>query len=236
MSALHDHMPEDGTSHPLPGTRPMAPGDWLRRDERFAEQMAERDDLVLNHRNAVIACLPEAEAAASELLAEVCAEIGADGESFTRADGVVVSLDASDPLGTLGRLVQEDFAIMTRGPEEHVLSGGVICFPSRWTLAEKVGKPLTRIHVPVAVYDAQIAKRVQRLFDGVQVERPIVRWNHLPYSTEVLHNPAPEPAVPYEPDTRESRTPFLRKERQVIKRLPKTRAVVFSIHTWITRG
>ena len=52
---LHDSMPADAVSHPLPGTRPLAAGDWLRRDERFAEQMALRDELVLHRREDVIA-------------------------------------------------------------------------------------------------------------------------------------------------------------------------------------
>ncbi|MEC7763462.1 MAG: DUF3445 domain-containing protein [Pseudomonadota bacterium] len=229
---LHDAMPPDAIAHPLPGTRPLAPGDWLRRDERFATQMALRDDLIANRRAAVIDLRPEAREAADELLARVMDEVGTGGDSYARPDGVTVPLDRADPLATLGRLCQEDFAIMLAGEAEHWLAGGVICFPSRWTLAQKMGRPLTAIHTPVPQYDDGIARRVQRLFDGVRVEQPIVRWNHIPYLVDELHNPQPEftvvgPEVP---------RPFLRRERQVLVRLPETRAVVFSIHTYLVRA
>ena len=50
------------------------------------------------------------------------------------------------------------------GAAEHILTGAVLCFPSSWTLSEKLGKPLLRIHMPVASYDSQMGARVQRMF------------------------------------------------------------------------
>lgn len=229
---LHDSMPPDAVAHPLPGTRPLAPGDWLRRDERYDEQMALRDRLIEEKRHDVIALLPEGDGPARELLELVCRELGLTDDTYVRPDGVSVRIDLSDPLATLGRLCQEDFAIMVAGEAEHWLAGGVICFPSRWTLSQKMGRPLTAIHTPVPQYDEGIARRVQRLFDGVRVGQPLVRWNHIPYLVDELHNPQPEfttvgPEVP---------RPFLRRERQVLVRLPETRAVVFSIHTYLVRA
>mgnify|MGYP000159100885 FL=1 len=229
---LHDSMPADAVSHPLPGTRPLAAGDWLRRDERFAEQMALRDELVLHRREDVIALRPEGEAPAREVLEVVCHELGITADTYDRPDGVTVTVDKSDPLATLGRLCQEDFAIMVAGEAEHWLAGGVICFPSRWTLAQKIGRPLTAIHTPVEAYDDGMAKRVQRLFDCVRVGQPLVRWNNLSYLVGDLHNPKPEftPEPPGEPRR------FRRRERQILVRLPETDAVVFSIHTYLVRA
>jgi hypothetical protein len=56
---------------------------------------------------------------------------------------------------------------MERRGDEHVLTAAVLCFPASWHLADKIGRPLTTIHVPVKVYDETLARRVQRLFDGV---------------------------------------------------------------------
>ncbi|MBV7407574.1 DUF3445 domain-containing protein [Maritimibacter sp. DP1N21-5] len=232
---LQDVMPVDAIAYPLPGTRPMEQDDWLRRDERFAEQMALRDRLIAERREAVIATRPEAEVALAELYATVLAEVGATGSQHTRPDGVTVPLDPADPLATVGRLAQEDFLVHLRGPEEHWLAAGVLCFPSRWTLAEKMGRPLTGIHIPVPQYDDNLARRVQRLFDGVQPDRPIVRWNRLPYRTAELHNPQREAdsAATHAPD---GPRPFLRQERQAIRKLPATGAVIFSIHTYLVRA
>lgn len=232
---LHDHLPLDAVAHPLPGTRPLAPGDWLRRDERYNEQMALRDKLIIAQRDEVLAHRPEGAAPARELLSLVLAELGVSGGEFHRSDGKTILIDTADPLATLGRLCQEDFAIMVPGAGEHWLAAGIICFPSRWRLSEKIGHPLIRIHRPVDVYDDGMARRVQRLFDGVKVDRPIVRWNRLPYLTSDLFNPQSE-TDPETPCEAEGARPFLRMERQVIKRMPETQAVVFSIHTWLVKS
>ena len=91
----------------------------------------------------------------------------------------------------------------------------------------------TAIHIPVPQYDEGIARRVQRLFDGVQVGRPLWRANSLWHGFPDLHQPKSEslPRRSYGPDA-----PYFRSERQVIMRLPETRAVVFSIHTFVTRN
>lgn len=181
-----------------------------------------RDRLIAQQRDAVIAMRPEGQAAAQELLALVAAEVPDHR----------VPPDPTDPLGSLGRIAQEDFAIMLPGQGEHWLGAAVICFPSRWQLSQKIGRPLTRIHAPVPDYDAPIAARVQRLFDGVRADAPLVRWNRLPYWEPVLHNPKPEE----EPRAPNGPRPYMRAERQVILRLPQTRAVVFSIHTYLVRA
>lgn len=222
----------------LPGLNPIEPGDWLRVDEAFAGQMAYREELIAHRRAAVLAETPGARPAALELLDAVLSEIAekpgyaVEAGRVRRPDGVWVTLDRNDPLATAGRLVQEDFALMEKPEEsgEHILTAGVLCFPASWSLEQKVLRPLTGIHEPVDVYDEGIARRVQRLFDGLQVERPIWRANFLVYGDPELHQPRRE-------ENRRSRElgaeRWIRVERQGLKRLPETRAVVFSIHTYV---
>ena len=149
-----------------------------------------------------------------------------------RPDGVEVAVDRTDPLLTLSRLIQEDICILERRGEEHVLSAALLCFPAAWTLAEKLGRPLTRIHVPVPAYDDGIAARVQRLFDGVQAGRPLWRANLLRYDNSDLFQPYTE-AMRRKVGAPDS--PFERSERQTVFRLPRTGAVVFAIHTTVIR-
>ncbi|MGI3171427.1 heme-dependent oxidative N-demethylase family protein [Pseudooceanicola sp. C21-150M6] len=235
---LQSHIPYDTTELRLPGTRPLGTENWLLRDDAFAAQMALRDRLIAQSRERVIGLLPEGQAAALELLDTVLRHLGADAgyivlaEAVRRPDGVMVTLDRSDPLGTLGRLVQSDFCLLekTEGQAEHVLTGAVLCFPAGWTLAEKLGRPLIRIHKPVPAYDETLAKRVQRLFDGVQVGRPLWRFNHLGYVDPALFQPRREGENKYGAK-REHR--YIRSERQTMLRLPETGAVVFGIHTFV---
>ncbi|MFS4580092.1 heme-dependent oxidative N-demethylase family protein [Phaeobacter sp. C3_T13_0] len=221
-------------SRKLPGIQPLEPADWLYFDDAFAAQMAERARLLGRHRTEVLQCAPEAVPAAEELLGVVVAQLypdAADSGTVIRPDGVEVALDWRDPLGTLGLIAQQDFCILEKpeGADEHVLTGAVVCFPANWSLAQKYMRPLIAIHAPVDSYDAGIAARVQRLFDGVQVGRPMWRFNTLWYADASLHQPRrpsgdrPRPGA----DT----APFIRTERQTILRLPHSRAVVFSIHT-----
>jgi dimethylamine monooxygenase subunit A len=232
---LQDRVPYDVEVQPgLPGIRPLAMQDWLIRDEALAGQMALRDRLLRESRAAVVALEPSAAAAARELLDLVLGLAYPDSAAeVDRPDGVRVTIDRDDPLGTLGRLVQEDFCILQKQGDEHVLTGAVLCFPASWTLGEKFRRPLVAIHDPVAAYDSGIAARVQRLFDGVQPGRPLWRFNALHYADPALH----QPRSVHEPRPTRSAAdaPFLRSERQSILRLPQTRAVVFAIHTYVVK-
>ncbi len=228
---LQARIPYDTSNHrPLPGIQPFDIADWLIQDEAFAGQMARRDALVAERPGAVLAMDDGARPAATELLDMVLARLGpgyAVGDVVTRPDGVAVALDRDDPMRMLARLVQEDMVIMERRGPEHVLTAAALCFPASWMLAEKFLRPLTGIHVPVPSYDANIAARVQRLFDGVQVDRPLWRWNGLRYADPELHQPRSEADRRPRPENPR----FFRTERQCLVRLPVSRAVVFSIHT-----
>jgi hypothetical protein len=214
---------------------PCGAEDWIRQDEAFAGQMAERDWLIATRQPLVHALLPEGRAAASELLAAVLDLLSrrpgyavAEGR-VTRPDGVAVRVDPAFPLVTLGRLVQEDLCLMQKQGEESVLTGAILCFPASWTLSQKIGRPMTGIHKPVHHYDEEIARRVQRLFDMVRVGQPLERYNALVYDDPALHNPRLEfDRRPYAVERL-----YMRSERQCILRLPETQAVVFSIHTYL---
>ncbi len=223
----------------LPGTVPIAPADWLQRDEAFAAQMAYRDRLVAERLEAVHRMAEGCAPAADELLELVLAHLDGvpgyrrEAGGMRRPDGVVVALDGP-PLVVAGRLVQEDLVVLEKpqGGAEHVLTGAILCFPSNWTLAEKFGMGLARIHLPVAPYDETMARRVQRLFDAIRPEAPMMRANLLLYGEEDLYNARREfeRHVPGPDGAR-----FVRVERQVLMRLPVSRAVVFSIHTYMVR-
>ncbi len=221
----------------LPGTVPIALESWLQRDEVFSHQMALRDRLIAEQPEVVHAMAEGAEPAARELLAMVLGQVATDagyriGEGVvTRPDGVAVSLDGQ-PLVAAGRLVQEDLVILEKpeGAAEHVMTGAIVCFPSNWTLSEKFGRTLGRIHQPVESYDAEIARRVQRLFDGIREGRPIMRSNLLLYGKTDLHNPRHEHDR-HHPAPGDRR--YIRVERQTFIRLPVSRAVVFGIHTYM---
>ena len=221
----------------LPGISPMTPKDWIMVDEVYGAQMFERERFLSERRSEVLAITEGAEPACEELLDAVLADLALRGD-FEVSEGAVlcpdqrrVTVDRRDPLGTVGRLVQQDFCIHERRGDEHVMTAAVLCFPASWTLSEKIGKPLTSIHIPVPEYDGDVAKRVQRLFDGIKVGRPMWRKNANWYLDPDLFHPMRENA----PRKQEVEGDYLRTERQSLLRLPKTQAVVFGIHTFVLR-
>ncbi len=236
---LQDRLPHlawiDPRTARLPGTLPVDGQDWLRVDEAYAPQMALRDRLIAQQPDIVHALLPEGQPAAAELYARILDWLAhAPGFTLTadtvrRPDGIEVPLDPDQPLLTLGRLIQEDLCLMERTGDEYRLTGGILCFPASWTLGQKLGRPLTGIHDTVPIYDEDIAKRVARLFDAIRSEQPLWRMNYLTYDDFVLHQPRREG----EKRPRPTDHVYIRSERQCLLRLPVTKAVVFTIHTYV---
>lgn len=234
---LQRELPEDMRAHlALPGIRPES-GCWLRVDESYAAQMARREDLLADQAQQVLYLEEAARGAAEELLdtvLETLPELGFQrhGPDVICPDGRVVSVDPASPMETLGRLCQNDFVLMQKRGTAHVLTGAVLCFPASWRLSDKAGRPLIDIHVPVAEYTDDLARRVQRLFDGIQVGRPLWRFNQLWYQDPELFQPRSQ-SEPRRVGAGLKEGPYYRTERQTLLRLPQSRAVVFAIHTYV---
>ncbi len=227
----------DPRTRRLPGILPLDMADWLRVDDAYAAQMALRDVLIAERPGSVIGQTEMARAAVDELfeftLAHLPDGFSRKGPGVVRPDGTKVTLDPAQPLHTFGRLVQEDLCLMQEdGAGEHLLSAAVLCFPAGWLLAEKLGRPMMRIHAPVGKYTEDVGRRVQRLLDAVRVETPLWRAN-AHHSRAPLFNPQSETTA--KESVAEGEMPFVRSERQCLVRLPHSRAVVFSIHTYLVR-
>jgi len=200
-----------------PGVMPLDPSEWLAPGADTERQMAQRRASIETARDTVLAGLPESEDAQAELCEAVVAHTGA------------AVPDDPSPLGQVGRMVQEDFCLLQQRADEaeYRLTAAILCFPSRWSLAEKLGHPLTHIHGPVPDYTDDLARRVNRLFEGVRVGRPLWRANWTVHPTDELHQPSG--------DWRQAGDGplHIRVERQTFLRLPRSEAVVFGIRTYV---
>ena len=234
---LQDRLPlfpwADPVTRRLPGIQPVQGRDWLRVDEAYAPQMALRDRLIAVQPGEVHALQDAARPAAEELFAVVLDWLREEpgflvsADAVTRPDGVTVALDAGAPLLTLGRLVQQDLCLMQANGGEYDLTGAILCFPASWTLAQKLGRPMTGIHQPVEIYDAALAARVHRLLASVRPDQPLWRMNFFTYDSFHLHHPRVEGDWRRQPTGQA----YVRCERQTLVRLPQTQAVLFAIHT-----
>ena len=202
-----------------PGTQPLDPSHWIERDEKADAEIAYRRRLISERRNAVFAQTSGSEPAQAELYAALTAHLGTDGPP-----------DPS-PLVRAGSMVQEDFCILEQreAGAEYILSAAILCFPSRWSLAEKIGHPLTAIHDPVPDYTDGVGKRVNRLFEAIKPAHPLWRANWTVHSSDELHQPSDDFRAASDPNA----PLYIRVERQTFIRLPKTQAVIFGIRTYI---
>ncbi|KAA9009509.1 DUF3445 domain-containing protein [Histidinibacterium aquaticum] len=234
-------MPEalrEAAARLLPKMSPVE-GSWITVDGAYAAQIAERARLMAERPGEVLCVTEGAEPAVAELVATVRAALvedprfSVDGEIVRCPDGRAVRLGPGAGLPELGAILAEDLCLLEKRGEEHVLIAAALCFPAGWTLAEKIGRPLSRIHRPVPPYDDEIARRVQRFFDAARPGRPLWRANLHGYSVPDLFLPQRED----EPKTKVQAEPrYLRSERQTVLRLPESEAVLFAIHTTVVRS
>ncbi len=217
----------------LPGLKPLVPDDWPWEDEVFARQMAFRDWLRRHEAGRVFAAGgAPAQAAAEELKALVLGRLqGRPGwciaaDRATRPDGETVPLKTDHPLAVAGRLVQSDLCLLLPEGDGLALAAAFLAFPAAWRLDEKLGRPLAAIHGPVAAYDADLARRVDRMFGRLPPGRPVWRMNRLAWPVPCLFHPDPLPGG-------KGGGPWLRAERQLLLRLPRTGALLFAIHTTV---
>ena len=134
------------------------------------------------------------------------------------------------PLIEAARLVQEDLAVMQRIDGLWVLTAGVVCFPSHWTVSDKIGLPLDGIHVPVAHYEEELSERVDRFHDRLMPQSPAWRRNWSVIPTGELHLPAyGYPWQVVDSIDTDGSPMWIRSEYQTLRRLPETDAILFTI-------
>jgi len=220
----------------IPGTALVDADDWIIVCDGHGAQMALRDDLVAQRPDEVLGALPDAGPVIAEAFALICETLSrrrdyeVSSDTVRRPDGIVVPVSGPS-LATMARLIQEDICLMEKRGDEYVLVAATLCFPAFWLLSEKLGQGMTRIHAPVVRYDEEAATRVARLFEWLKPGLPIMRENghRTPHAT--LFTPESESVhhAPGQPSRTDAA--YWRSERQCMVRLPRTGAVLFSIHT-----
>ena len=147
-------------------------------------------------------------------------------------------LGATEPtIAACGRAVVDDLCLLDQvGPSADavlVVVAGAVAHPNRWRLADKLGAPLLGVHGPVPGYAGRLADQVERVLQSLRAERAVERRSWALLEDPTLHQPHPggttgAAAVPT--DFHPERL-WLRVERQALRRLPATGAVVFAIRT-----
>lgn len=228
------HLPyEDGPFRMAMGLMAIQEPQWLEWDARAPAQIAERRRLLATIPEAVLADTPGSEAASAEMR-----DVLADWLAQHRPGWVRPEVPAgTHPLAEIAPWAMEDFCLMRPGPEGPVLIAAILCFPARWRLSEKIGRPMQAIHKFVPGYGETLGRPVDRFLGALREGRLATRFNWSVHEDAALYQPTGHGLVEHDPSiTTENagETLFLRVERQSFRLLPQSGVIAFGIGTHVT--
>ncbi len=133
----------------------------------------------------------------------------------------------------------EDMCLLTRRPDEEIyrLIGAAVAFPTDWHPAQKMGLPMTALHGPIDGYEEQLSAPVDRFMTKLKPGAIYGRCNWFIAPTSSLRWIAegpPEKAFAHVTPANAGEALFARSERQTLRRLPQTGAILFTIGVYVT--
>jgi hypothetical protein len=219
--------------------------DWFEFDELYLPEMAEKRRLLTSSYDEVFAATPVSDAARAEALELIVTALTTHHPDWFSRDGAELRNHLTgeawkpgslDPLDLAGRLVQEDLCLIQNDNAGPVFTAASLCFPSRWRLLDKVGKPLSAVHGPVPFYADRLAAPVDRFMRHLKAGHIASRLNWSLLDDPALFQPGGKWRVDRASDitvTNAGSRIFLRVERQTLRRLPETGAVLFGIRVHV---
>ncbi|MFT5174540.1 MAG: hypothetical protein ACI8W7_002727 [Gammaproteobacteria bacterium] len=230
------------------GLRAMPLADWIEDGEDFTPQLRERAHLLAS-RDDVVKSLPSSQAAQRELLALLSAHLRehlAEHYTFRCAGGIdQVTVHATahtlsfneehngqscTALRLAAHLVAEDLCLLQADASgQYRLTAAALCFPTRWRLSAKLGQALLDIHSPVPGYADEVGAATDRVMSSLDSTRPLWRHNWSLLDSPVLYQPERIVLKRALRAHELGQRLWMRSERQTLRRLPHSGAVLFTI-------
>ncbi|MBJ7504822.1 MAG: DUF3445 domain-containing protein [Ilumatobacteraceae bacterium] len=221
----------DGFRHRV-GVKPLEVAKWFVRDGEWEPTLAMKRALIADRRPEVVSFRDDCHDVAQEAAELVLAWAG----KSTTKTGVDALVDAA-------LAVPDDLAVLrsiaTGDGEQLPFVAGVVCSPSRWRLADKIGHDMLAVHQPVALYGEHIGAAVDTTLTRLSPDKPVWRSNWTLEDHPALFQPfAPGRQLVEHPTEL-----WIRIERETLRRLPRTQGVLFTIRsfqepltTYVQRG
>ncbi|MDO8862944.1 DUF3445 domain-containing protein [Haliea sp. E1-2-M8] len=217
------------------GLSPMPTNAWIEPDEDTAlfhqHKLQQRQRL----GDRVWCALPESGPAQEETAELLAAHLQRDypalyslhGSSLRCAGGeFTVPLKGGEPLWNSSLWIADDLVLMEQRGTEYVLTAASLCSPSHWRLEDKFDRSMSAIHAVIPGFDATLEPKIERFFAHLRVERPVVRHNwSLQLGNVLCARPGEE--------GRGVGELYYRSERQSLRRLPRSGAIVFTIRVYL---
>jgi hypothetical protein len=219
--------------------------EWFEIDTLYQAQITERHRLLAERHAEVFGAEPGSDMARAETLTMMIEHLIRVHPTWFASDGVLVhnrltgehwDIATHDKLELAGRLVQEDLCLIEASPDGPRLTAAVLCFPSRWRLHEKLGRPLAEVHGKVPFYGDRLARPVDRFMVNVKAGHIAARVNWSVMADPTLFQPTGKWRTAHDATITEQNAGerlFLRVERQTLRRLPVSGAVLFGIRVHV---
>lgn len=206
--SVEDLLPKARGGGPLRmGLVALREEEWLQP----APDLAARAAAFAAHPGAVVQ-LPEAAAAGAEL---------------------ATMLGTSGGIGGAARAAWEDMCLLLPGEQGlYRLAAAAVAFPTDWDPAAKLGLPLIALHAPIHGYAEQLASGVDHFMAQLKPGPVFGRCNWFIAPTPALRwiaDTPPEMAFAHVTAQNAGETLFVRCERQTLRKLPQTGAILFTI-------
>jgi len=201
------------------GTFALDVSEWLPEDPETSLTIDLKRRLLHGRRPEVVALQQGGENCAEEAARLVGQWAGVE----IKSNGIGALVDAS-------LLVADDLAVLqpvekSGGVKQLLLTSAVVCCPSRWMLAEKMGQDMMQVHAPVAKYAEHVGPAVDNFFQRITADKPVWRSNWIIQDHPALF----QPRIPASPLVDSPKDLWIRMERQTLRRLPKTGGILFTI-------
>jgi dimethylamine monooxygenase subunit A len=220
MSTFAYPPPSDGKPFRLTmGLRDLKESDWIEIGPDLDYQLPERVSLIKTNRDAVFASVAGYDEQCSAFAHRITANLKMfhsashliEQDRITHiSTGITVDLNDDHPFVQLAQVIGEDLCLMSLVNGRWTLTAGVVVYPSRWNLREKVGRDIDAIHAPVPGYEQSLINYMTPVFD--RLTRQVWRLNWTLHATSELHQieRSAESALPDDY--------FWRTERQTLTR------------------
>jgi hypothetical protein len=219
------------------GLSPLGEAAWIETDDGLGNfhrhKLRQRERYGDRVCRATAASLP----ARRELAAALLAHLRDDQGDYYRVEGdalvcpfagIRTPLESDEPLWNCSLWVADDLVIMEEGRDGYRLTAASLCSPSHWRLEEKFNRPLREIHDPIPGFHRALTPRIDRLFNHLRPEHPVVRYNWAVQAGDRLNErmEAPQEILADSPL-------YYRTERQSLMRLPRSTAIAFTIRVYL---
>jgi hypothetical protein len=236
------------------GLAPVRNSDWIQFSPRHADNMREKRSRLSTQPDRYYRTLPESLTAQRELRERVIAHLVTDhADRYALAGSMLTScyeslawhLDDPDvePLRQLSDVIEEDFMLLQELEGVMRITASANAYSSSGRLVSAVGQTVHWAHIPVPTLSEKLGGRIDRVLSSVHEDTPCERFNWQvtpmaslffpddPHRANANAMHAVHDALCREPGSA-GELLSIRVERQTLSRLPASRAVAFSLHTY----